>query len=421
MYSFSDQIIALLSSGDRPVMLQPVIIAGAVLPLFFVLARSKKIAAQSPQLPQNAAPPAISRRMMAAQTAIQHLYPDMIDLLNDEVYAFSTNKFVLRYLNKRALASANWQLDEALGKPMADLSDTFDEQAFRSQAARLLHSDDASVLFETEFRGKAFEVNLQLESRLHGTPSFIAVFRDISNRKRAEQEMAEFVATVSHEIRSPMTSIKGALNLISSGVAGPMSDRAETMIDMAQRNVERLLRLINDVLDLQKLDADMLDLSLAPIDLNAFSQEVVAANSGLTHEFGVELCCAGPQSPIYANLNRDGMMQAMTNLLSNAVKFSREGDCVELVVSEQPNGARLAVTDHGPGIPPEAHRRLFARFVQAHAQIDRQRVGTGLGLSIAKAIVEKHGGRIGFTSELGEGSTFYIDLPQADGGAALGQ
>ena len=126
MYSFSDQIIALLSSGDRPVMLQPVIIAGAVLPLFFVLARSKKIAAQSPQLPQNAAPPAISRRMMAAQTAIQHLYPDMIDLLNDEVYAFSTDKFVLQYLNKRALASANWQLDEALGKPMADLSDTFD-------------------------------------------------------------------------------------------------------------------------------------------------------------------------------------------------------------------------------------------------------------------------------------------------------
>jgi signal transduction histidine kinase len=335
----------------------------------------------------------------------------LIDVLDDEIFAFSAETYELLYLNKRALAEAGWTTCEAGGKRLHDLFEAFEVRAFQDCIAPILTRKSRSVLFETLFRGKTVEAKLQLEDGADGTPLLIAVLRDVSGRKRVERDMAEFVSTVSHELRAPMTSIKGALALISSGGAGPMSERADAMVQMAQRNVERLLRLVNDLLDLQKLDANMMDLAVTPIDIMAFAQEVVASHSGYGLEFGVDLRCTGPSEPLYVHLNRDGMTQALTNLLSNAVKFSDRGQSVELAVRVRANGVRLTVTDHGMGIPTEAHCRLFSRFVQAHKQIDRQRVGTGLGLSIAKAIVERHGGRIGFDSEIGLGSTFFIDLP----------
>lgn len=339
----------------------------------------------------------------------------MIDRLRDEVYVFSTDTFELLYLNKRALASMNWSAGEVAGKRLADLKEPFDEQVFRVRVAPLLAGEVDAILYEATFREAAVEVNLQLEHSLEGTPRFLAVVRDISERKRAEHDKAEFVATVSHELRSPLTSIKGSLNLITSGMAGPMSERAGSLIAVAQRNVDRLLRLINDLLDLEKLDANMADLTVTSLDLVAFAEEVVAANAGYGHEYGVELRCVGSAEPIFASISRDGMMQVLTNLLSNAVKFSPRGSCVDLEVVERPDGVRLSVKDRGLGIPPEAYQTLFSRFVQAHGQIDRNRVGTGLGLSIAKTIVEKHAGRIWFVSEVGVGTTFYIDLPKAEG------
>jgi PAS domain S-box-containing protein len=416
MYRFSDQISAIFSAARGPLQSQPALFTGFILIFLLSSLRNRWVPSGLGIGPREKGRGLVTeRRGMPSHDHIRPSARAIVDLLQDEVYAFTTDKLLLVYLNKQALLAANWRPENVEGKQLADLSDSFDMQAFRTYALPLLAGEKKSVLFDMEFRSRYVEVRLQIERDLDTQPLFIAVLRDISERKREEQEMAEFVATVSHEIRSPMTSIKGALNLISSGFAGPMSERADAMIDMAQRNVERLLRLINDVLDLQKLDADMTDLSMSEIELMPFIEEVIAANAGYGHEYGVELRCFAPETPILVNLNRDGMMQALTNLLSNAVKFSPKGQSVDLVVSEQETTIRLSVTDRGPGIAPEAHKKLFSRFVQAHAQIDRQRVGTGLGLSIAKAIVEKHGGQVGFVSELGVGSTFYIDLPKADG------
>ena len=415
MYDFFEHVNTALPRGGDPILIDPSVIYGAFLLLCLALIHNTYLTHQkAAALRRKDRELALYRVAMEAHAQSDHQGREMLDRLQDEVYAFRTDTLELIYLNKRALAASDLSLSGAAGKRLADLSDTFDEDALRRRVAPLLSGETTSILFDFTLRGKAVEANVQLENILDGTPFFIAAVRDVSRRKRAEQDMAEFVATVSHELRSPMTSIKGALNLIGSGFAGPMSERAEAMIIMAQRNVERLLRLINDLLDLQKLDADMMDLTVTPLDVMAFAEEVVAANSGYGHEFGVELDCTGPPNPVIVSLNRDGMTQALTNLLSNAVKFSSQGQSVELAVAEHDNSVRLAVTDHGLGIPSEAHRTLFTRFVQAHSQIDRQRVGTGLGLSIAKAIVEKHGGRIGFTSESGVGSTFYIDLPKFD-------
>jgi PAS domain S-box-containing protein len=334
--------------------------------------------------------------------------------LPDEVYVIDAASLEIAYLNPAASMSSGLRMEDAVGKPLNAVFDGFDLPSIQTRIGRLVAGASQTELCEVSHGDRPFEVKLALQPFPNAQPRIIAAMRDISERKRAEQEMADFVSTVSHELRSPMTSVKGALNLISSGVAGPITDRAEAMVDMAQRNVDRLLRLINDVLDLQKLDAGMMDMSLERVDVLAFCQDVIVANAGYGHEFGVGLSCSGPREPIYAAIHRDGMTQVLTNLLSNAVKFSPQGQSVELIVARHETGVRLSVTDHGIGIPPEAHDKLFARFVQAHTKIDRQRVGTGLGLNIAKTLVEKHGGNIGFTSEIGVGTTFFIDLPTED-------
>ncbi|RID91567.1 PAS domain S-box protein [Gemmobacter lutimaris] len=337
----------------------------------------------------------------------------MIDRLRDEVYIFAADTLELLYLNKHSLVSMDVTPEEVRGKRLTDLIQPFDEAKFRARVARLLTGEVDSILHEANWRGCPVEINLQQELSLDGKARFIAVVRDISKRKRAERNRAEFVATVSHELRSPLTSVKGSLNLINSGVLGALPDKAGSMVEVALRNVDRLLRLINNLLDLEKLDADMMELTMAPMDVVALAEEAVAANAGYGLEYGVKLRYVGPRSPIIADISRDGMLQVLTNLLSNAVKFSPRAQWVDLTVSETPSGVRLSVTDRGPGIPPEAHQTLFARFVQAHADPDRSRIGTGLGLSIAKSIVTKHGGRISFTSEVGVGTTFYIDLPRS--------
>lgn len=337
----------------------------------------------------------------------------MVDLLRDEVYVLSTDRLELLYLNKRALAALNWTAEEITGKRLSDLGGRFDEAAFRTRIAALQAGEVDSVLYEAATNEGPIEVSLQLDHSLEGTPRFVAVVRDIAERKRAERDKTEFVSTVSHELRSPLTSIKGSLNLISSGALGPIPDRSARLIHVALRNVDRLVRLINDLLDLEKLDANMMDFTFETIDLVAFAEEAVATNAGYGLEYGVTLRRVGSREPVYANASRDGMMQVLTNLLSNAVKFSPQGQSVELGVEEGPNGVRLTVTDHGDGIPPEAQGMLFTRFVQAHTQVDQRRGGTGLGLSIAKSIMDKHDGRITFTSVVGVGTTFIIDLPKA--------
>lgn len=337
----------------------------------------------------------------------------MIDRLRDEVYIFSADTLELLYLNKHSLASMDLTPEQVRGKRLVDLIQPFDEEKFRARVAPLLSGEVDSILHEANWRGHPVEINLQQERTLDGKSRFIAVVRDISKRKRAERNRAEFVATVSHELRSPLTSVKGSLNLINSGVLGALPDKAANMVEVALRNVDRLLRLINNLLDLEKLDADMMELNIAPLDVVALAEEAVAANAGYGLEYGVKLRYVGTRAPVIAEVSRDGMLQVLTNLLSNAVKFSPRAQWVDLAVSETATGVRLSVTDRGPGIPPEAHQTLFARFVQAHTETDRSRIGTGLGLSIAKSIVTKHGGRISFTSEVGAGTTFYIDLPRS--------
>jgi two-component system sensor histidine kinase VicK len=339
----------------------------------------------------------------------------MLDRLRDEVYVFTTDTLELLYLNKRALAFQGWTAADVTGKHLADTTDGFDDAAFRNRVAGLISGEVDSLLYESVIRDVPVEIGLQLEFGLSGKPRFLAVVRDITARRKAEQGKAEFISTVSHELRSPLTSIRGALKLINSGSVGALPDKPARLMSVALRNVDRLMLLINDILDLEKLDSGKSDFRFETLDLAALVEEAIAANAGYGHEYGVEFRPAGTGMPVLIDASRDRLMQVLTNLLSNAAKFSRRGSAVEIAVEEAAEHARLTVTDQGIGIPEGCQTRLFERFAQAEAPANHKRGGSGLGLSIAKTIVERHSGRIWFTSKVDIGTTFYVDLPKRSG------
>lgn len=241
---------------------------------------------------------------------------------------------------------------------------------------------------------------------------YVGTLEDISERKKVERMKNEFVSTVSHELRTPLTSIMGSLGLLAGGVSGEITGQAKTLVDIARKNGERLVRLINDILDIEKIESGSMHFNLQPLELQHLVEQAVAANHAYAEQLGVFFTVAAPMPGVQARVDADALMQVMTNLMSNAAKFSPAGAAVELRLARHGAMIRLSVTDHGPGIPDAFRAKIFGKFSQADASDSRQKGGTGLGLAISKAIVEKMGGSIGFVTREGEGTTFHVDLPE---------
>lgn len=240
----------------------------------------------------------------------------------------------------------------------------------------------------------------------------VAVVRDITERRRVEEMKQQFVATVSHELRTPLTSIAGSLGLLAGGAAGAVSDQAMRLISIAQSNSQRLVRLINDILDIEKLESGQMVLEVNPLDLRDIALRSLDSVRGFADSVGVSLeLVDGPSGPVMGDADR--LVQVVVNLLSNATKFSPSGGVVCITVMPEARIARLSVKDNGPGVPESFRARIFSKFAQADGSDTRQRGGTGLGLAIAREIAERHGGRLWFESAPGEGATFHLDLPLA--------
>jgi len=267
--------------------------------------------------------------------------------------------------------------------------------------------------FEYEDTAAGAHCDKELRIVASGPDEALALIRDVTERKLAERAKDEFVATVSHELRTPLTSIRGSLGLLEHGVAGPLGGEALELVQIARHNAERLLLVINDILDLEKMSSGKLELTLRPIDPARLVATAVRAICGMAGQAGVEVgvaaCVGGPVLGDEARL-----IQVLNNLLSNAIKFSRRGDRIDLSVGPGSDGrTRFCVRDRGPGIAPEHHARVFGRFQQVDASDSRERGGTGLGLAIVKSIVEEHGGVVGLDSAPGHGSTFWFELRAA--------
>lgn len=228
--------------------------------------------------------------------------------------------------------------------------------------------------------------------------------------ERAYKMQSQFVSVVSHELRTPLTSIKGALGLIKSGGLGNTTQKMDGVVDIAYKNSNRLAALIDDLLDVQKFESGKMTFQLAPVDLAHLLQEAVAANESYGNSMNVAFRTYGIKKAVYVNGDHDRLMQVMANVLSNAVKFSERGGEVEISLEEFASKVRISVKDYGEGMPESSKDKVFGQFTQVDSSIQRKIGGTGLGMYITKNILDGHGGKIDFSSEMGKGTTFYIEL-----------
>lgn len=318
----------------------------------------------------------------------------------------------------RIVLDANWA--ELIGEPPQDIDISFSQLAQRVppqevpgvQAKmlavikgeqpnyiaehRVRHRDGHWIWIES--RGMVVERNAQGQAiRMIGTNT------DISERKRVEQLKSEFVATVSHELRTPLTSISGAL--------GPLSDKARTMLEIASRNSQQLTRLINDLLDMEKLAAGKMGFDLQTQALMPLVEQAIEGARPYAQQYGVVLAMAERADTARVRVDGGRLQQVLGNYLSNAAKFSPQGAQVDVLVRVVADMARVEVVDRGPGISEEFKKRIFEKFSQADASNTRKKGGTGLGLAISKELIERMHGRVGFESQEGKGARFFLELP----------
>ncbi|MEK7295321.1 MAG: ATP-binding protein, partial [Actinomycetota bacterium] len=235
----------------------------------------------------------------------------------------------------------------------------------------------------------------------------------IERLERLERQQTNFVATVSHELRTPLTSISGYLELLTTGYAGELTEEQRRMLEVMDRNTNRLGRLIEDLLELNRNESNGLKIELTDVSMRELITDACNDLPPVVQHEAVELDIdAGPEAAIVHG-DREQLKSAVVNIVSNAVKFSRPGGVVTIrcTLDEDTRRVRVSCEDRGIGIPAEDQRQLFSRFFRASNATDRQVPGTGLGLTIVKKIIEDHGGEVRLTSVEGEGTTVVIDLP----------
>jgi signal transduction histidine kinase len=232
------------------------------------------------------------------------------------------------------------------------------------------------------------------------------------NAKSALVLKTQFVAVVSHELRTPLTSIKGSIDLINSGMFGELPPRVQSLLVMAGKSSQRLADLVNDLLDLQKLEEGKMSFSMETIDVRTFVANAVQSHQGLAERYDVSLHLQDAGSmPLYIHTDASRLMQVLGNMISNAAKFSPKKGDVFVGLSVTHESVRIYVTDNGLGIPPGSSEKIFERFTQLDSSDQRKFGGTGLGMSISRDIMNALGGTINYDSEPGVGTTFYIELP----------
>ncbi|CAN5868894.1 hypothetical protein BH11PSE12_BH11PSE12_07000 [soil metagenome] len=242
----------------------------------------------------------------------------------------------------------------------------------------------------------------------------VGTHTDISQRKQMERIKAEFISTVSHELRTPVTSIRGALGLLEAGVVGELPPKAMGLIKVAHNNSKRLITLVNDILDMEKLLSGQMRMEVGPVNLHDLLTQAIEANNAYAANYQVSYRLLPAPPPSVVNGDPDRLMQILNNLLSNAAKFSRSGGIVTLQIVREQNSLKVEVKDRGEGIPLAFQPRIFDAFAQADSADTRQQGGTGLGLNISKKLIQQMGGEIGYITSVGQGTTFWFSLPAVD-------
>jgi signal transduction histidine kinase len=334
----------------------------------------------------------------------------LLDAMPDSIFRLSREGM---YLDARADNAGDLLLppDMLLGRP---LSDALPPDVARQWMACIEQTLRTETVQFIEYQLVLEQIVQDFEARVVvcAENEVLAIVRNITDRKNIERMKNEFISTVSHELRTPLTSICGALGLIVGGIAGEIPPKALLMVEIASKNSERLIRLINDILDIDKIESGKMVFNFQLVELMPLLEHVIDMNRAYGHQFDITFKLESQLAGAWVYADSDRLIQALTNLLSNAAKFSPIGAQVLVSLTRRSEMLRIAIQDRGPGIPEAFRARLFQRFAQADASDARQKGGTGLGLSITKAIVEKLGGQIDVMILPEAGSLFFIDLPE---------
>ena len=298
---------------------------------------------------------------------------------------------------------------EVIGRTIAELNPSLTPEIYDSAVQYLLENGSLHNK-EYEIHTKEGQTRVVLISteliELAGVQCTLSIINDITERKRMEDE---FISLVSHELRTPMNSIIGALDLLGTQKLGILTDLGQQTINIATNNMERLIRLVNDILDLERIKSGRIAMSYIECQADKLLIEATQAMQAMADSAQVTLSVEPASVQIHADPDR--ILQTLTNLLSNAIKFSEPGETVSLRSSVNCEYLQIEVQDRGRGIPQDKLQLIFERFQQVDASDSRAKGGTGLGLPICRTIVEQHNGRIWVESSLSEGSTFYVQLP----------
>lgn len=356
------------------------------------------------------------QRTQAELRDSQALFAGIVEIADDAIISIDSNQRITLF-NQGAEKIFGYSAKEVLGQPLDFLLPMRFAAAHRQHVAEFGQSPsharrmgERSEVYGCHKDGTEFPAEATISKLNLGREMIYTVYlRDISERKQIERMKDEFVSVVSHELRTPLTSIHGSLGMLTSGLLQPESEQGKRLLQIATDSTERLVRLINDVLDIERIESGKVKMEKASCNVADLIEEAVSIMQPLAAKAGVALSVSSLPVQIWAD--RDRIVQTLTNLLSNAIKFSSAPNTVWLAVQQQDDEVLFTVKDRGRGIPADKLDSIFERFQQVDSTDSRQHDGTGLGLAICRSIVEQHGGRIWVESVLGEGSTFYFCIP----------
>jgi PAS domain S-box-containing protein len=341
-------------------------------------------------------------------------YRRMVELSPEGIVVVGRGRFLYANAAAARLFGANG-VQDLVARPLLELIEADARAGTCTELEQLAVTGAVAPSLEVHLLrvdGSSFDAELTAAGvSFDGQPAVQILIRDVGERKAVERMKDELLSVVSHELRTPLTSIRGALGLLAGGVLGPLPGKGQRMVEIAVSNADRLIRLLNDMLDLERMRAGRTLLDLRSCDMAELVEQAAAEMRGLADRAGVRLVVRPSRGGVRADPDR--IVQVLGNLLSNAIKFSPPEAEVELSAVERGTSVLFSVRDQGRGIPADELERIFQPFLQVDASDARAKGGSGLGLAICRSIAEQHGGRVWAESKVGQGSTFHLELPAA--------
>jgi len=368
-----------------------------------------------------------------------HHFDVMAEIRDDELFGVFLLSFRAEQLSNILHGVENWGHQQLLVDPAdnnaIEVGSVDSTTGSARYSTKLTASENKRILSRSDVPGTVWEVvdlyeptifsdftyNVFVDSLIVlGLFAFVSgtfiryLIEEDKKRIIAERAKDDFLSVMSHELRTPLTSIRGSLGLVANGVTGRLSEKSAELINVAVNNCEKMIQIVNDLLDVQKIEADRMHMDKRPLNLVSVVENAVNENGEYAKKYNVTFVFSCSHQEIMVLGDEMRLFQVMSNLLSNAAKFGKSDDEVIVILTKTEKQARVSVIDHGSGILPEFQGQVFAKFTQSNMGSSRKVGGSGLGLSIAKNIMMQHGGNVGFESQLNNGTTFFIDIPLLD-------